>query len=242
MENCERVEELIPLYAGGDLGESQARDVRAHAQSCVACGVRVAEYEASQAWLRDYDAPEFDEAFVDTVRAGVMRELAAGDARRPFVERLRQWLAPRRLAFATAALLVILTALALFIYLGRARVGHQSDLTARQPPAPSVEKQDGTPNPATATGAKATTRPKSRTPHRVAPTLANRSRHDAPRVKTPPGDALAVNQSGARPASPVDGSNAATQTEEKLRIEIQTADPNIRIIWFVPKAAEADAP
>src|SRR5205085_2400166 len=115
--DCKRVEEWIPLYVEGDLRFAQAGDLRAHAQTCEACGALLAQYEQSQAWLRANATPMFDEAFIDTVRAGVMREITAIPARRPFVERLREWIAPRRFALVTAALMLIFIALAAFVYL-----------------------------------------------------------------------------------------------------------------------------
>ena len=229
--DCRRVEELIPLYVEGDLGEPQAGGVRAHAQACEACRRLVAEYGASQAWLRANDAPEFDAAFVDTVRAGVMRELAAEEARRPFVERLRDWLAPRRLALVTAALAAIFVALALFVYLNRARVEHQDEQTAQDNPAPRVEKRDDVANTPTVISEQTAPLPKRRSPRRA-----------APRVKTPDDDAPIEPRLAVQSAVPLDNGVVAAQTEEKLRIEIQTADPNIRIIWFAPKPTETEAP
>ena len=44
-------------------------------------------------------------------------------------------------------------------------------------------------------------------------------------------------ENGQSEGEPVE-ENAAS----KMRIEIQTQDPNVRIIWFTPAAAEAAAP
>ncbi|MFL6214691.1 MAG: anti-sigma factor family protein [Blastocatellia bacterium] len=241
MVNCKRVEEWIPLYVEGDLRESQANDLRAHAQTCEACGALMAQYEQSQAWLRVNATPTFDESFVDTIRAGVMREISAINLRRPFVERVREWIAPRRFALVTAALMLIFIALAAFVYLSRSRSNHQVAVTAKLMPAPPVEKKvEGTPTP-TAVSGDQNPQPKRRTPRRAVPMLAGHSRRIAPRIETTPGNALAQTQPAALPAAPIDSSNA-TPKEEKLRIEIQTADPTIRIIWFAPKPAETDAP
>src|SRR5437868_6278764 len=128
--DCKRVEEWIPLYVEGDLRFAQAGDLRAHAQTCEACGALLAQYEQSQAWLR----------------------------------------------------------------------------------------------------ANAT------------PMLAGHSRRSAPRVEPTPDNALAQSAPAALPAAPIESRNIAATNEERLRIEIQTADPTIRIIWFAPKPAETDAP
>jgi hypothetical protein len=238
--NCRRREELIPLYVEGDLGEQSASQMRAHLQACAACRARAAEYEVSQAWLRAYGPPDFDEAFVDSIRAGVMRELAASEATPPFVERLKRWLAPRRLAAATAALIVILIALALFIYSSKSRVNHQDDQVAGHQFAPPDETPADNQKAPTDKPQRSSHAPR-RTLRHAAPLLANHSRRDARRATTPQDHFVAQQPLKAIPAVPVND-NAATYSEERLRIEFQTADPNIRIIWFAPKQTDRDAP
>ena len=235
--NCRRMEELIPLYVEGDLDEHSASHVRSHLQACVACRARAAEYEASQAWLRAYGPPDFDEAFVDSIRAGVMRELGASEATPPFVERLKLWLAPRRLA---AALIVIFIALALFIYSSKSRVNHQDDQAAGHQSTPPVEKLPDNQN-VQPDKPRRISHPPRRTARRAAPLLANHLQRDARRA-TMPQDHFVAPPLKAMSAMPVDSNNAATYSQEKLRIEFQTADPNIRIIWFAPKQTETDAP
>lgn len=239
--NCRRMEELIPLYVEGDLGEHSASDARAHLQTCAACRARTAEYEASQAWLRATEPPDFDEAFIDTIRAGVMRELTAGEATPPFVERLKMWLTPRRLAAATAALIVIFIALTLVIYSSRSRVNHQDNRMANGQSAPNVENPPNKQKAPPRDEPKTVHQPKQQTPHRRAPLLAKDSRRNVRRARTPQDNLVAQERLNARPAAPVND-NAATYSEEKLRIEFQTADPNIRIIWFAPKQTNSDVP
>jgi hypothetical protein len=241
MMTCNRIEEWIPLYVEGDLGEPQASQLQAHAQTCEACGALLAQYESSQAWLRAEATPVFDEAFVDTVRAGVMREITAIRLRRPFVERLRDWIAPRRVVLASAALMLIFIALAAFIYLSRSRVNHQ-DAVAQHTPAPPVERESkGTPAP-TIDKDKVGLPPKRRTPYRAVQTLAKHAPRNSRRVRVTPASALAQARLVTPPVAPIEGRDAPSQTDERLRIEIQTADPTIRIIWFAPKPTEADAP
>jgi hypothetical protein len=235
--NCRRIEKLIPLYVEGDIGEHDASPLQSHLQSCAACRALVAEYEASQAWLRAAE-PDFDAAFVDTIRAGVMRELAASEAAPPFVERLRRWLAPRRLAAVTAALVVIL--MALLIYSGRSRVHHRDDQIARQPVSP-VEKQNEGLNPAPEAKLKAGDQPKRHLSRRLGSALAKDSPRNVRRARTPQNNLVAQQPLHLKPAVPVDD-RPATKGAERLRIDIQTADPNIRIIWFAPKSNVTGAP
>jgi hypothetical protein len=239
--NCRRFAELIPLYVEGDLAERELSRVRSHLQACAACRARADEYEASQAWLRAAEPPDFAEAFVDSVRLGVMRELAATEAP-PLFERLKVWFAPRRLAAATVALTAIFIALALLIYQGRSRSGHHDSEVATGEPAPPVEKMVEGPRPALVAGPAPAHRPRRRTtPNRDA-SLATRTRRDAGHTSAPHDQLVAQHAPETVPAAPADGGNAATNSAGRLRIEIQTADPNIRIIWFAPKPTDGEAP
>ncbi|MFL6278116.1 MAG: anti-sigma factor family protein [Blastocatellia bacterium] len=239
---CRRIEELIPLYVEGDLGEHGASDLRSHIQGCEACRGLVREYEASQAWLRAAKSPDFDKAFVDTIRAGVMRELAGREAAPPFAERLRQWLAPRRLAAATAALLLLIfAAVLLFVFASRSRVSSKKEQQATTHPAPAVENRQESANPSPAAG-QAANQSGRRTPHRPASLLVRHTKREGGRARKLQEHLIAQQPSDVVPAaSKLDGSDAS-KSADMLRIEIQTADPNIRIIWFAPKPTDADAP
>ena len=151
------------------------------------------------------------------------------------------WLAPRRLAAATAALIVIFIALALFIYSSKSRVKHQDDQVAEHQSAPPVEKlpdnqkvQPGKP--------QRISHPPRRAARRAAPLIATHSQRDSRRVPMPQDHFVVPQPLKAMPAVAVEGNNAATYSQEKLRIEFQTADPNIRIIWFAPKQTDRDVP
>lgn len=238
--DCRRIAELIPLYVEGDLAQPGASRVRSHLQACADCRAQVAAYEASQAWLRASE-PDFDEAFVDTIRTGVMRELAASEATPGLIERLKMWLTPRRLAAATAGLIVIFIAVMLFRDASRPRLAHQDNEMAHEPPAPPVEnKVDGT-KPVLG-ASKTINQPKRRTPNRAAPLLARQSRRDAVGAAAPQDHLVAQHPLNVMPAAPVNDSDAATDSKAMLRIELQTADPNIRIIWFAPRQTQTAAP
>src|SRR5262245_48459783 len=74
--NCKQIERLIPIYIGGELNPRQVAAVRQHTESCERCKGLVAEFEASQNWLRDLKPPEFDDVVFDNLRAAVREEIA----------------------------------------------------------------------------------------------------------------------------------------------------------------------
>lgn len=156
--DCRRVEELLPLYAGGDAGEALARRLSSHLRSCAACRLLAEEHRRSRELLRSYDAPEFGDEFFEGIRGTVLRELAAGAARPTLLQRFGARLGgrpagspsffPRGLALA--ALSVAVLAFALFFTLRPARQPAELTRTdsskagvAPPPQAPEAARADG---------------------------------------------------------------------------------------------------
>jgi hypothetical protein len=229
--NCRRIEELIPLYVEGDLDERSTADVRSHLQGCIGCSALADEYEASQAWLHSYEPPDFDDSFVDGIRLNVMGEIAKPDGKTSFVDRLTMWLTPRRVASAAIALIVAIIALSLLVYSKRSSDHHEIATTGTQP-ALEVKNGSDSENPKTPVK-QAIVSPKR---HRVAPLPVKYFRRKANRLGTRPDHDIAQQSPPAvNPDEPINGSEVESGSKEMLRIELQTADPNIRIIWFAPK-------
>ena len=240
--NCTHVERLAPLYAGGDLESDQAEAVRAHAESCARCGRLIAEYQENQGALRSYLPPEFDEATLAELRGAVRGGIAQMRAPSPWL----RWLAPHWQWRPAAAAMALLLAggWALYAHLDRTQSGAKpgSDPAAEprrsQPTVtPQIVKVDPDADRAeersTAQPQKLTRAPhrRSRAVERAAPQLP-----PAPEA-TPPALIAAEHRAWEAAAIP---SPTDTPAEEMLRIEIQTADPNIRIIWLAPKPADVE--
>ncbi|MET0625046.1 MAG: zf-HC2 domain-containing protein [Pyrinomonadaceae bacterium] len=85
--DCRRVEELLPLYVGGDVGEALGRRVSSHLSSCAGCRLLTEEHQRSRELLRSYDPPEFGEEFFEGIRGAVLREMAAGATRPTLLRR-----------------------------------------------------------------------------------------------------------------------------------------------------------
>jgi len=79
--NCRRVEKLIPLYVEGDLASGIADRLASHLEWCGRCNWLADEYKESQSWLRSSEPPEFDEAALNGLKAGVLRQIAETSAR-----------------------------------------------------------------------------------------------------------------------------------------------------------------
>lgn len=226
--NCKRAEGLIPLYVGGDIERRAAAEVQSHLTTCNGCAELAAEYEASLTWLSGA-SPELDETLLADMKRGVMRELETANLRPVWFEAMSAALgrALSRPAVAAALLLIVFGALTFWLYLAKPASPVQIELTKDAP-----DQTTQPPNKHESTGA-IKPRPSS-TDDRRRVALATRHRGkrngaDSRQASTQSANALPEGQ----PPSAV-----AVESSGMLRIEIETGDPNIRIIWFAPKEVD----
>jgi anti-sigma factor RsiW len=219
--NCTRIAQWLPLYASADLPAPQQAQVRAHLAQCESCSVAVAEFAAARAWLQCEAVPEFDEAFFAELRYAVRQELAAQPVRSTWLR--WRWLKPG--AVAAALLLLTIFSLRLFQTKGVPR----TDIV-NSPALPQLPDAVRKLMPLTHVFAQTQ---KSRGPLR--------KQGNALRIKQEEKTAVVAATAAqlTKPASP----NGAETIAEPLmsRIEIQTADPNIRIIWLTQNTQRAMA-
>ena len=248
--NCKQVQELLPLYAGRDLEKRRARLVTAHVQSCAECAGAAAEYHQTRQLLQEFAPPSFSEADFAEIRQRVLREIE-GEANTPGLSRLFASLFRPRLSWAVATALLIAVSVFAFYFIANSG-NDRRPLAGVQPPSqgpatassspviprpreetgPSFKNTNKSKGADTAIGGSGDhTRPSQR---RKGPGLtADRQTTvavNAPDTRSTTGVASPKGNNLAEPDA-VPGLAPAT-SEKMLRVEMQTKDPNIRIIWF----------
>jgi putative zinc finger protein len=242
--NCRRVQKLIPLHIEGDLQASAADRVESHLEWCGRCNWIADEYRDSQTWLHTAQPPDFDETFLDDLKRDVMKRVAENNARPSrFASLLQQWSRRQILALA-AGFVVVLGVVALYFYQARGKGNPQMISEVVEQPRSDERKPDRQPQPRTAAG--------------TAPGASSNKRHVAVNrrrnLRSFAGHSVVTAQAPKRTlvfqtngttetaTAPTDQSDAqngiANRTRDMLRIEIQTGDPSIRIIWFAPKETD----
>lgn len=235
--NCRRVEKLIPLFIEGDLASGAADRLTSHLEWCGRCSWLADEYKESQNWLRAGEQPEFDSAFLDSFKTGVLRRIEKSSTRSSLLGSLMQQWGNRRVLAFSAAALIIFGAVVLYVYQSRIH-GNPASLQAVKETPNSVTTRPDNPN--ASPGATPATAPDSS------------KRNNARRQGRPDGNHIAARQRSERPllypANPIIESatapaeplpsSIADDSPGMLRIEMETGDPNIRIIWFAPKEVE----
>ena len=230
---CRRVEKLIPLYVERDLESGIADRISSHLDWCGRCNWLADEYRESQSWLRSSAAPEFDEAALNAFKAGVLNRIAETNAKPSLIASLMQhWSRKQVLAFSTAVL-VVLGMVVLYVYQTRARLGAPTPQIVDSRPSIEPGPAGIAENPRQANSDKRRDSPKKRV-YRAARNSRNalalrRATHTDAR------DRATVARASFTPVN----SSGFGATPAMLRIEIQTSDPNIRIIWFAPKETDS---
>ena len=217
--NCTRIEKLLPLAAGDDLAPREMTQVRAHLAQCAACRAEAAALAESRArWQQPLSDGLFDETFFAALRAATHAELMAEQmkaaAREATEKRFALGWFWRPLPLAACAAL-LLTAGIWLSHLIQMKGTPPPDIviTPPAPVQPLLPKlfSVAPPKPLLAQAVK-----------RAKP--VTRAKSLLPLSLELPSSQLVLAEARSEPSAP-----------EMLRMEIQTADPNIRIIWLTPK-------
>lgn len=214
--SCGDYEGLIALRVGGDLPREDEGRLDGHLAGCSACRQFAQELQECQNALMRWRSEVPDSDLMENVRRNVLARIEEGQEA---IGRWRLQLPIFRLPLRFAAGIAIATLLVGSLWLTRHRrpPGREVQLPSRQSAAsPSL----GVPG------------PRRETQTRVIAQAQTAPKRKVRLTASAPGD------SRAGQPEPVDIMEKLDTSLQPLRIELQTADPNIRIIWFVPKRSE----
>jgi hypothetical protein len=232
--SCKQIQELLPLYVGRDLEEKRERMIATHLESCTACAAAKDEYRESRQLLQEFAPPAFSDADYANLRRNVLRDIESTESTGPtFAQTIANLFRPR-LGWAMAT--VALIAFALFgLYFMTSRqtapnpIANKPTAPGQTVPSESPENKNAVrPSGSDPTDHTASNQPRPRRNYRKAianerPTVAVNA------VKRSPMDR---NVSPTVESSTGPDAFPARDEGKVMRVEMQTKDPNIRIIWF----------
>lgn len=232
--NCNDAKDLISLYIGRDLDEADAAIVAEHLRNCAECSELESEYSETIRTIRQFSPPEFGDAVYAGIRRRVMDDISRKTARPRLADRLAA-LSGSYARLASAAPAVLAIGIAAFYYVATVEK-KPSQLAAgdgpvlSSPPSPSaVDTQDPGVNPDVARPAfpprgtavkRSADRRHRNTAGPARQTVAQVRKSKRPRAA----ETLVAHH---RP-----NADSGSVPDQALRVEMQTSDPNIRIIWF----------
>lgn len=247
--NCNHVQELLPLYVGGDLEEKRVKLVATHLQSCAMCAGEAVEYRATRELLQGFSPPTFSEG----VYAGIRRRVLSEIGREPTARTLPQLVASLfrpRIRWAIASALLLAVSAFAFYFIANERT---DQLQVAASPSPSSNPDNVPPLASTEgdKGADTMTIGNSGSVNHTIPSRRKKSsvaaanRGGSVLVKSPDARSMTATSSmeSTNLAQPdtVAARNPAT-LEKTLRVEMQTKDPNVRIIWFSQQRTKQVSP
>lgn len=236
--NCRRVRKNLPLYVEGDLDRHTAAKIELHIEQCGRCNWLADEYKESQTWWRSDDLPKFDEARLGAIKSNVLAAIDEAAKHRSLLASLGAYFS-RRYVFALAtAMLILSTAVVLYLYQQRSNVDRIS-IALVDSTSDTNGSTDSANNAVNDTDSrrhsggtkKQRNRPKIKTIRGSLTSKPSRDQdiHDERSV--------AATMFEAAPTLPL--YTNSRRDPDVLRIEIQTSDPKIRIIWFAPKETDS---
>jgi hypothetical protein len=234
--NCRRCEHLMPLYVEGDLKSGLADQVSEHLDWCGKCNWLFDEYKESQSWLRSPSAPEFGDAELSALKAGILKRVAETTTRPSLFANLMQHWSRRQVFALSTALLIIAGVVLLYVYQTRVKIVVPIPQVADSLPDEQPKQQ------ALDAGSEKASGPGVNKRHRQPKRRyikAGRSEPALARRIVEPNGSEARSAAETTRVPTVDSSARFADVPAMLRIEIQTSDPNIRIIWFAPKETDS---
>ncbi len=217
---CTHIESMLPLFVGEELSPQQADSVRAHLFACQRCSETAARYETSRSWLVTGGKPDFGDRFYDQLRASVWESI---EAQRQPVFRFPSWI------WAVSFAVVLLAVAGVLVSRRMSPATKVAPVFAAKadptPQAPEFATGNALQPLKTGVSSETSVVPRPRSKPRARLLSAGRSQ-----------DVIKVN-----PLLPRIDSEPAIEVVSQpgiqmQKIEIQTADPNVRIIWLIPSA------
>ncbi len=230
--NCAQVEKLLPLFADHDLSGRREQLIDAHLQSCAVCSEAAADYRNTRELMHAFAPPMFSDQVYADMRQSVWRRIEA-ESRPSWFEAIAVWCQPRVVLTAAAAVMVTISVVAAYVLVKRAAVQPEIIVHVPQTVLPPLGNTgadfSGSSSRLKGNGGERRADVPGR--HRKPVRLVTPNRVNPVTAYSP-----AVQVTRIESSSPIVGKdNLDLDTDSSsrtLRMELQTQDPNIRIIWF----------
>lgn len=211
--NCKQAERILPLLASRDLDANTEARLRSHLDACDQCGGLALEYQATRQWLLTSEPPEFDEAFTDSLRRSVLAEIGRRESRTSWFATLLGSAGLRPVTVAAVLMILVLGGVLYLVNKGTRKDVTEEAVNQSMPNEDSGRSNVGPPV------------PEFRKVHKTERSgTGKRNAHAQVRAATL--------KKQSRPST-TDLPVVASDHSEPLRIDLQTSDPSIKIIWFV---------
>lgn len=235
--DCKQVIELLPLFVGSDLEERQSKLLSEHVRWCEKCACSTDEYRQTRWMVQGFAPPPYSDELYTGIREHVLNEIGKEPARTMLSHLVATLFSPS-LRWATLSVLLVSAAFFSYYVIGvwkdtnrQIAITHPGDRIVRDDKPMAAPRNDELPLPTNVDD------PKPRAISGGAYINRSKRKKRLDKAARPRSAAQISESTSARTAPEINllpirdpASSPAT-----VRMEIQTSDPNIRIIWFSPQ-------
>src|SRR6185503_9465810 len=237
--NCKQVEELLPLYAGRDLEEKRATLVAEHVQTCAACARVADEYRESVQLSEQFAPPVFSAAVYAGIRQRVLRKIETEATAPSWSQTIASLFRPRLTWAIAGMLLIVVSAFVIYFFMNRRNVEPQLAHKAAVKEQPGTEERS---NSGPQGDKRADRSPSPMVIHPQRKRFRQMNIVSAKPTSAIPTAQNVLPQPNSILEQTVFPHNDSAAAAKPLRVEIQTKDPRIRIIWFVQPETKPEIP
>ena len=235
--NCKQVEKLLPLYIGHELDDEAIKLIGLHLNSCMHCLQIADNYLETRQLVQLFEAPAFSESVYADIRNRVLNEIETESVRAHSSRSL--WdIFHRPIWVSSFATLVIVAALLLALSSGLLNSSEEQandsrsilfGVSGKSPSQKGSNNQSATLSASSTNGDSHVST--QRAPRRKFKLDSNNVAATTKTATPKTAPTMINNNSIVHDAVP----ESASTREETLKIEIQTSDPNIRILWLAKR-------
>ncbi|KAF0249633.1 MAG: hypothetical protein FD167_966 [bacterium] len=239
--NCPEFENQIALYVGGDLLEKEMIKVEKHLAVCASCTEFMVELQESQLSLAKFGQIDVSEAVFTNLRASVLAQIVVKNKKVSWWQQLFNfhygfW----RYAVLTSSI-VIIAIFGGYLFLNTSKPTNQNVTIANQTIKTTILPNNKLEEKSTSNVVKTQNQPVQIANRKINHNVKyankiNKTNKVYSEIKPVNNDLEIVTTTS------LDNkilSSIAVTTENQVKMEIQTSNPNIRIIWFVNKEEKA---
>ncbi|MFY9227135.1 MAG: hypothetical protein WAQ98_30980 [Blastocatellia bacterium] len=245
--NCPKFETQIALYVGGDLSNKEVKELEQHLNSCQKCSQFMVGLQESQLSLTNFGQLNIDEQIFSTMRANVMAEIRKQDSQMGWWQKIFNFsFGSWRYAFASGVILAVLATSTYLLIIDKKAVTNQAAINQTND---SLEKALVKPDSKLAKSEVVNNVEEIRQPVaykknryiRTSRKVNKNVINDIQQTNTPE-IALVndINKASNGQKFTIDNVALENTMNNKVKMEIQTSNPNVRIIWFVNKEEKVE--
>jgi Putative zinc-finger len=245
--NCTDFEQQIALYVGGDLSEKELIKVEKHLAICAHCTGFMVELQESQLSLAKFGQIDIPEVVFTNLRASVLAEIAVKNEKVTWWKQIVNFSYGWRYALVTSFVAIIIALPAYFLLLSSTSGTQQNvksiieDVNKEKTTLPTNNTKEQFINDLTKVENQVTKISNSQSKRDVKYSYRINKISKINREINSVNNNQEIVQTTNLDNNTLSDLAVTTTTETQVKMEIQTSNPNIRIIWLVNKEEKTSA-